>query len=78
MHWQNPFFRYFSEQSLQSAIYLAYIYALNQYTIIREMTSGKGYADVVFIPFVPDKPAMIIELKRNSSKESALNQIRNR
>ncbi|MCR5790913.1 MAG: ATP-binding protein [Lachnospiraceae bacterium] len=69
---------YNNEDALQSAIYLAYIYALNQYTIIREMISGKGYADVVFIPFVPDKPAMIIELKRNSSKESALNQIRNR
>ena len=40
------------------------------------MTAGKGFADVVFIPFVPDLPAMIIELKRNGSAESALNQIR--
>ncbi len=67
---------YNNEDALQSAIYLAYIYALNKYTIIKEMTSGKGFADVVFIPFLPKLPAMIIELKRNGSAESALNQNR--
>ena len=64
------------EDALQSAIYLSFIYALNKYTIIKEMTTGKGFADVVFIPFVPNHPAMIIELKRNSSTESAVTQIR--
>ena len=69
---------YNNEDALQSAIYLAYIYALNKYTVIKEMTTGKGFADVVFIPFVDDKkyPAMIIELKRNGSAESAIHQIR--
>ena len=67
---------YNNEDALQSAIYLSYIYALNKYTIIKEMTTGKGYADVVFIPFVPDIPALIIELKHNGTTESALNQIR--
>ena len=67
---------YNNEDALQSAIYLSYIYALNKYTIVKEMTSGKGFADVVFIPFVPNIPAMIIELKRNGSTESALNQIK--
>ena len=67
---------YNNEDALQSAIYLSYIYALNKYTIIKEMTAGKGFADVVFIPFVPNLPAMIIELKRNDSTESAINQIR--
>ena len=67
---------YNNEDALQSAIYLSYIYALNKYTIIKEMTTGKGFADVVFIPFVPNIPAMIIELKRNGSAESALNQIK--
>ena len=67
---------YNNEDALQSAIYLAYIYALNRYTVIKEMTTGKGFADVVFIPFKEDDPAMIIELKRNKSTESALNQIR--
>ena len=66
---------YNNEDALMSAIYLAYIYAKNEYTVIKEMTTGKGFADVVFIPFYPGKPAMIIELKRNGSTESALSQI---
>ena len=69
---------YNNEDALQSAIYLAYIYALNHYTIIKEMTTGKGFADVVFIPFHNNNPAMIIELKRNGSSESAIDQIRNK
>ena len=67
---------YNNEDALQSAIYLSYIYALNKYTVIKEMTTGKGFADVVFIPFVPNIPAMIIELKRNRSAMSAIEQIR--
>ena len=82
---------YNNEDALQSAIYLSYIYALNKYTIIKEPTSDmretqflgkvacdRRFADVVFIPFVPGIPAMIIELKRNGSTESAISQIRER
>ena len=69
---------YNNEDALQSAIYLAYIYALNKYTVIKELTTGKGFADVVFIPLSKQDPAMVIELKRNSCAESALDQIRNR
>ena len=69
---------YNNEDALQSAIYLAYIYALNEYTIVKEMTTGKGFADVCFIPFNDDKPAMIIELKRNDSVYSALDQIKDK
>ena len=67
---------YNNEDALQSAIYLAYIYALNRYTVIREMTAGKGFADVVFLPVSAKDPAMIIELKRNQCAESAIDQIR--
>ena len=66
---------YNNEDALQSAIYLSYIYALNKYTIVKELTTGKGFADVVFIPFVGNMPAIIIELKRNGTAESAINQI---
>ena len=69
---------YNNEDALQSAIYLAYIYALNKYTVAREMTAGKGFVDVVFIPYVPDVPAMIVELKRNGSADSAIKQIQER
>ena len=67
---------YNNEDALQSAIYLAYIYAINKYTIVREMTSGKGFADVVYIPLKQEDPAIIIELKRNDCTESAINQIK--
>lgn len=42
------------------------------------MTAGKGFADVVFIPVKTDKPALIIELKRNGSTEGAIEQIKER
>ena len=66
---------YNNEYSLQSAIYLAYIHALNGYTIVKEMTAGKGFADIVYIPFDKSKPAMIVELKHNKSAGTALAQI---
>ena len=69
---------YNNEDALQSAIYLAFIYALNKYTVIKELTTGKGFADVVFIPFKGNDPAMIIELKRNDCAESAIRQIRDK
>jgi RecB family endonuclease NucS len=67
---------YNNEDALQSAIYLAFIYALNEYTAVKEMTTGKGFADVVYIPIKKENPAMIIELKRNKSTETALTQIK--
>ena len=69
---------YNNEDVLQSAIYLAYIYALNNYTCVREMTAGRGFSDVTYIPIhpAPERPAMIIELKKNASAESAVDQIK--
>ena len=71
----NPL-TYNNEASFQSAIGLAYFYATAQYTIIKELPTGKGYADVVFIPFVPNLPAIIIELKNNKTALGAINQIK--
>lgn len=68
---------YNNEDALQSAIYLAYIYALNEYTVVKEMTAGRGFADLTYIPVKKEgHPAMIIELKKNKSTESAIDQIR--
>ena len=72
---------YNNEDALGSAIYLAFIYALNDYTCVREMTAGSGFADIVYIPVHPgnpDRPAMILELKRNDSVQSAIDQIRDK
>ncbi|WP_296328952.1 AAA family ATPase [uncultured Treponema sp.] len=67
---------YNNEESLQSAIYLAFIYAINNYTIVKEMTAGKGFADIVYIPLKGDSPALIVELKHNKSANTALTQIK--
>ena len=71
----NPL-TYNNEASFQSAIGLAYFYANLKYTVIKELPTGKGYADLALIPFVPNIPAMIIELKNSKSAESAINQIK--
>ena len=71
----NPL-TYNNEASFQSAIGLAFFYANLKYTVIKELPTGKGYADLALIPYVPNIPAMIIELKNNKSAESAINQIK--
>lgn len=73
----NPL-TYNNEASFQSAIGLAYFYATSQYTIIKELPTGKGYADVAFIPFVPNIPAIIVELKNNKTALGAIEQIKER
>ena len=67
--------RYNHEACLQCAIRFAYFYATSRYTIISELPAGKGYADVVFIPYIPNVPAMIVELKWNKTTGAALQQI---
>ena len=74
-HLDTAILTYNNENALAYTISIAYIYARNHYTIIREMPSGKGYADMVFIP-KDDKPAMIIELKWDQEAETAIDQIR--
>lgn len=53
---------------------LAYYSARAYYTEIRELPSGKGFADIVYLPRKEhlDRPAMIIELKWDKSADSAI------
>ena len=44
--------------------------------MIPELDSGKGYADLAYIPKKPDIPAMLIELKYDKDADSAISQIR--
>ncbi len=70
---------YNNENALSCVITLAYYNAVNEYTLIREMPAGKGYADIVFLPRKSsDKPAMIVELKYDKTPESATRQIKER
>lgn len=69
--------QYHDENSLSCVISLAYYHAMNEYTLIRELPTGKGYADIVFLPRRhSDKPAMIVELKYQKSAEGAIHQIK--
>jgi len=69
---------YNNENSLSCVISLAFYSAKEYYTIIRELPSGKGYADLVFIPRrnYQDKPAVIVELKWDKNVEGAIHQIK--
>lgn len=68
---------YNNEQALRSIIKFAYISAVDDYVQIQELPSGKGYADVVFIPKkTSDKSAMVIELKWNKEADTAIKQIK--
>jgi len=54
----------------------AYIAAVDQYLKIEELPSGKGIADVVYLPKPKSMlPALVVELKWNKSAEGAVRQI---
>ncbi len=71
---------YNNEDALAAAIYIAYVHALNNYRIFKEVTAGKGFADLVFVPIHEDveHQPIIIELKHNQSTGKALEQIKNK
>lgn len=71
-----PVIKYNDENSLACVVTLVYLSARTKYRIIREMPSGKGFADFIFYPNNKSKPAFILELKKNSTPEEALKQIR--
>lgn len=72
--------KYNNENSLTCTILMAYysakIYYMNP---IMEMPTGKGFADVVYLPKRNvDKPALLVELKWGKSAEGAIGQIKER
>ena len=67
---------YNDEQALRYVIKFAYIAAMEHYKKIEELPSGRGLADVAFIPKPSSLyPAMVIELKWNKTSDAALDQI---
>ena len=73
---------YNNEQSLRFIILIAYYYAKEKYEIIQELPTGKGFADIVFIPKhhvdLVAYPPMVIELKWNDTAQTAIKQIKDR
>ena len=72
--------QYNDENSLISVLAIGYLSAMQYYfKPIRELPSGRGFADFVFIPkleYAMDYPALIVELKWNKNVETAIEQIR--
>jgi len=77
-HNENSSKNYYSEESLRSAVKSAYNFVDGLYSILDEVGSGRGIADIVFIPSNKNRPALIIELKCNKDPEKAINQINQR
>ena len=71
--------KYNDENALACVINLALYTARNKYRIVREMPTGRGFADMVFIPWHNvSLPAIVVELKWKQSAQTALDQIRER
>jgi len=70
--------QYNDENSLSCTINLAFYFAKEYYNIIRELPTGKGFADIVLIPrpMHMDKPAAVIELKKDKDAAGAIAQIK--
>ena len=77
-HEEMSILQYNDENSLSCTVNLAFYFAREYYTMIRELPSGKGFADICMIPRKThlDKPAVVIELKWDKSAAGALNQIK--
>lgn len=70
---------YNNEVSLASVIQVAYYTAAKDYTLIRELPAGEGFADMVFLPKRgTKKPALMVELKWDKSADGAINQIKDK
>lgn len=72
--------QYNNENSLSSVLTIAYLSAMQYYfKPVRELPTGRGFADFVFIPkpeYRENYPALLIELKWNKNTVTALEQIK--
>ena len=72
--------KYHDENSLSSVLTIGYLSAMQYYfKPVREMQTGRGFADFVFLPkpeYVQDYPALLVELKWNKNAETAIEQIK--
>ena len=77
-HREISILQYNDENALSYTISLALYAAGNYYSVYRELPTGKGFADMVFIPRkkFPDKPALVVELKWDKSAKGAISQIK--
>ncbi|MBO4335943.1 MAG: AAA family ATPase [Desulfovibrio sp.] len=78
-HLETSQLQYNDENALAYTISLAFFAAREHYTIVREFPTGKGFADLVFLPRANSSyPMLLVELKWHSTAEAALAQIHER
>jgi len=79
-HFETSHIQYNDENALSYTISLALYAARNFYTVFRELPTGKGVADMVFVPRrkFPDKPALVVELKWDKKAQGAIDQIKDK
>ena len=69
---------YNNENSLANVNAISlFLSTTNTYNVVRELPTGKGYADLVYLPKPGvNKPALLIELKFDKSAQTAITQIK--
>lgn len=79
-HEEISILQYNDENALSCTINLAFYFAREYYTVVREFPGGRGFADICFIPrkLHMDKPAVVIELKWDKTVSGAIAQIKDR
>ena len=79
-HFETSHIQYNDENALSYTISLALYAARNFYTVYRELPTGKGFADMVYLPRkkFADKPALVVELKWDKTAQGAIEQIKNK
>mgnify|MGYP002677503805 FL=1 len=77
-----PALEYNNESALRYVVLMVYLATERDYLApLNEFPTGKGFADIVYLPMsanAKDKPALIIELKKDASAKVALEQIKER
>ena len=76
-HEETSILQYNDENALSYTISLALYAAREYYTVVREFPTGKGFADIVFLPKKNhmDKPVLLVELKWDKDADTAIRQM---
>ena len=77
-HLETSHIQYNDENALSYTLSLAFYSARRFYNIVRELPTGKGFADLTFLPRPQhaEKPALVIELKWDKTADTAIRQIK--